>query len=288
MKKLTYGLLALVMMGTMSGCANATTQVTNPNEKLITVGKDSITRETLYSTLLSQGQITPVINLVTEKLIDLEVPLTDEITAEAQKNFDDLKAAIGDNFSKLIEQAGFTSEEAYFNDRVLYTVRAAKLTNVYLEENFAQAIATYKPMQVQILETTDAEKALTALNAIRDGQDFETIAKDTTTSTTFTGVTQVINSQMGIDTAAYAKIAGTKEAGLIDEVIQGGTKYYVVNVVDSNPENYKQAAIDSMAKITAAGDDAFQFFLTKYDFRIYDYDVYQAFQSQAPKFIVQD
>lgn len=290
MKKLTYGLLAFALMFTVSGCSDASTNVSNGKEQLITIGKDSITKETLYATLLSQGQITPIINLVTEKLIDLEVPMNDEIEEEARKNFDDLKEAIGENFAKLIKQAGFESEEAYYEDRVVYTVRASRLTNVYLENEFTKAATTYRPIQVQMIEVDNAEDALLALSAIKDGTSFEDAGEEYATSKNLNGVTTVINNKLGLDSGVFSKISTTTSNGLIDEVLESSDKksYYVVSIIESDPTKFEEAATTSLAAITTVSDDAFQYFLEKYDFRIYDIDVYSAFKSQAPKFIIQD
>lgn len=290
MKKITYGLLALAMMFTVSGCSDASTKVSNGKEQLISIGKDSITKETLYSTLLSQGQITPIINLVTEKLIELEVPMTAEIEEEARKNFDDLKEAIGENFEKLIKQAGFDTEEAYYEERVVYTVRAARLTNVYLENEFAKAATSYRPIQVQMIEVDNAEDALLALNAIKGGMSFEDAGEEYATSKNLNGVTTVINNKLGLDSGIFSKISTKTSTGLIDEVLESSNKksYYVVSIVESEPTKFEEAATNSLAAITSVSDDAFQYFLEKYDFRIYDIDVYSAFKSQAPKFIIQD
>ncbi|MGL5540861.1 MAG: hypothetical protein ACRDBX_04400 [Erysipelotrichaceae bacterium] len=289
MKKLTLAVLSCALLFGMSGCSDATTKISNGSETLLTIGKEEVTNQDLYNVLLRQGQITSIINLVTEKLIDLEVPVTDEIRAEAQKSFDALKASVGENFIKLVNNAGYETEEEYFEERVLFTARAAKLSNIYLETNFDQSIADYKPRKVEIVEFTKEENAKNALAAIQGGKSVAEAGKEFDTSKTYDGVTMIVNNATGLDSTVFKKISDAKETGLIEEVLVNSdkTKWYVVSLVDVDPTNFKEDAITNMATITAVGDAAFAYYLKQYNFRIYDIDLYNAFEQQAPKFIVQ-
>ncbi|MGL5978398.1 MAG: hypothetical protein ACRCZJ_05350 [Erysipelotrichaceae bacterium] len=289
MKKLQKSIVALLAVAMIAGCSDATTNLSNGKDSILTIGKETLTVEQIYDVVLQQGQISSIINLVTEKIIDIEVPITDEITEEATTSFNTLKEAVGDNFLNLVKQAGFESEEQYYEERVLYATRAQHLSNVYLETNFEQAIADYVPLKVNIIETTDEDDAKAALEAVQTGTSFEDAAEEYGTSTTFDGVTQVITNQMGIDSTVYATISKAT-AGIVEEVLENaaGSKFYIVQMVDAKAENFRDDAITAMATASAVSDTAFQYFLKKYDFKIYDIDLYNAFKSQAPKFIIQD
>lgn len=82
---------------------------------LITVGNTKITKENVYTGLKTQGAVNSIINMVTQIICDNEIPLTDEIKAEAQSTMDSFKGYVGEeNWDAFIKGNGYASEEDYF------------------------------------------------------------------------------------------------------------------------------------------------------------------------------
>lgn len=64
-------------------------------------------------------------------------------------------------------------------------------------------------------------------------------------------------------------------------------KYYVIRVIHADPNDFKEEAIEAMASISTMQTTAFTHYLKKYDFRIYDIDIYQDINESQPDYIVQ-
>ena len=108
-----------------------------------------LTKENVYTGLKTQGAVNSIINMVTQIICDHEIPLTDEIKAEAQSTMDSFKGYVGEeNWDAFIKGNGYASEEDYFNQRVVLAARAGHITEKYLEEDWSNVISVYKPRPV--------------------------------------------------------------------------------------------------------------------------------------------
>lgn len=289
MRKLLTATLALVLAFGLTGCSDATTNVTDAKTPIFTIGKEELTNGELYETLVAQGPVSSIINLVTEQLIELEVPVTEEITKKAEEAMAELKEGLGDQFMDLIKAAGFDNEEDYFNERVMYATRSQELTTVYLTNNFEEASAIYSPRKVNIIEVKTKEDADAALTKLKEGTSFADVAEEYSDSEVYDGVSEIITKQSGLDATVFTKIKDAKENGLMPEVLANtdSSKFYLVNIEETNPENFKEDAIKALAATDGVADVAFEFFLKKYNFHIYDINILNAFEEQAPSFVIQ-
>lgn len=90
----------------------------------------------------------------------------------------------------------------------------------------------------------------------------------------------------------FDKIKSTNKKGLIDSVIEDTTnkKYYVVTVISVTPKDFEKDAINSIAEKASSDIEpaATAYYLKKYDFTIYDKDVYDGIKSTNESYIVQD
>lgn len=291
MKKLLC-ICAAALLFTVSGCSDATTSVTDGSTSLITVGGTSITKEDVYTGLKTQGAVNSIINMVTELICDKEIPLTDEIKAEAQSTMDSFKGYVGEeNWDAFIKGNGYASEEEYFNERVVLAARAGHITEKYLEEDWANIVTTYTPRQVQIFATDDEEKANQALEAIKGGKDVAEVVEELGGITdSYNGSVQTLSSKSGLPANVWGNITKVTENDTVLDEVQYNldlTAYYVVKVVGTNPEDFKETAIKGLASVTDIQNESFAFYLKKYNFNIYDIDIYNAFKTQAPQYLIQ-
>ena len=80
MKKLLVILsLSLLLMG----CGNKTTNVSNSSDVLIKVGTQSVTVGQVYSQMMATDATAIIKQMATRIILNKEVPVTDEIKAEA-------------------------------------------------------------------------------------------------------------------------------------------------------------------------------------------------------------
>lgn len=282
--------VALLFM--VSGCSDALTGVSDDKTALITIGDTKITKGDLYEGLKSQGATTSIINQVSAIIVEKEVPVTDEITKEAKESMETLKSYIGEEqWTQFLTETGYENEEAYFNDRVMLAARSGKITDKYLETDFTNIISKYKPMQVQVFETDSEEKATQALEMIQSGKEVKDVVTELEGITeTYTGDTQILTAESGLPTNVWANVTKVTEANTVLDQVQFNldlTSYFIVKVIEPNAENFKEAAIKTMATSQTIQNDAFAYFLNKYGFTIYDIDVYNAFKTQAPQYLVQ-
>ncbi len=63
--------------------------------------------------------------------------------------------------------------------------------------------------------------------------------------------------------------------------------YYVVRVESNTPEDYKDDVISTLSGITAVQDDSNTYWFRKYNFHVYDIDLYNAISSADPSALVQ-
>lgn len=301
MKKILIGIFcgSLLLVG---GCSDATTKVENSDKVLITIGDDEITKGDIYTGLVAQGSATPIEKKMYTILIEKEVPITEEIEKEAKANLQTFKDSYGEKWEESYKNEGYETEEAYYKDVLLLNVRVGKLKNIYVKNNFNDLAKRFKPRKAQIIEVKDVEKAKQALEAAKkDGSDFATIATEFGDTTTYNGAEAVYNSNSGLADALWSNIVGVKKNGtVIDKVLQDTTSgsYYIIKVTNVKPSDFKEEAIISMKDINvdttaldengntelSIADQAFRYFLEKYDYSIHDIDVYQSLLTSSKKY----
>lgn len=290
MKKLLC-VCAAALLFTVSGCSDATTNVTDASTALVSVGKTKITKENIYTGLKTQGAVNSIINRVTEIICDNEIPLTDEIKAEAQATMESFKGYVGEeNWDNFIKGNGYASEEDYFNQRVVLAARAGHITEKYLDEAWSKVASNTNPRQVQIFATDDEEKAKQALEAIKGGKEVKAVIEELGgISEDYDGSTQTLTSESGLPTNVWGNIVKVTEDNTVLDEVQYSldlTKYYVVKVIATNPDDFKETAIKALATSTNIQNEGFAYYLKKYNFNIYDIDIYNAFKTQAPQYII--
>ena len=282
--------VALLFM--ISGCKDAVSGISDESTALITIGNTKITKGDIYEGLKSQGAVTSIINKVSAIIVEKEIPLTDEIKKEAEESLATLKTYVGEEkWEQFLKDTGYATEEDYFNERVLLAARSGKITDKYLADDFANIIAKYKPMQVQVFETDSEETATKALAMIKEGKEVKDVVTELEAITeNFNGETQVLTNENGLPANVWANVSKITEPNTVIDQIQFNldlTSFYVVKVIDSNAENFKDLAIKVMATNQTIQDDAFAYYLNKYNFTLYDIDAFNAFKVQAPNYIVQ-
>lgn len=106
----------------------------------------------------------------------------------------------------------------------------------------------------------------------------------------YNGSTQTLSSESGLPTNVWGNITKVTENNTVLDEVQYSldlTTYYVVKVIATNPEDFKETAIKGLASSTTLQNEGFAYYLKKYNFNIYDIDIYNAFKTQAPQYLVQ-
>ena len=128
MKRIVTGLCAALLLFTMVGCSDATTNVSDKNETLITIGNEKITKGDIYEGLLAQGNITPVTEALTKAIAAKAVETTDEIKDSAKASMDALKTNNKD-WDAYLKTNGYTNEDELL-DELIVQVKESKILEV--------------------------------------------------------------------------------------------------------------------------------------------------------------
>lgn len=290
MKKL-LSIMSVALLLTLTGCKDATTSISNGNEALITVNNQDITKNDVYKGLKNQNGVTAILSKITAFIVDKEVPVTDELKEEAKKSLETFKEAIGEeSFNKYIESLGYT-EEQFLEEKVLINVRAENITKSYIQNNYDEIKKEYEVRKVQIFHTTDKDVAVEVQEKVKNGEltipeavkEYEGITK------TYTGEEQIVTNQSNFTKDTWNNILAVTEDNTLLDVYQYSAdikNFYVVKVVDVDVD--LEDAESTLQTITSIGDEAFAYYLKKYDFRVYDIDLYNGIKAQNSTYLVQE
>lgn len=298
MKKTTILSFAAVLMLALSGCKDASVDISNGSEELFKVGNTKVTNDDIFRSLFLNGGYSEVNSKVSKIIYDKEVPENDEIKKEAKDALAQAKKDMGENFLETIKQYyGCENEDAFYTKVSLPNAQLNALTKKFLNEHAEEQITTYKPVKVRIIACTSEDNAKKALEAVQKGTGFEEAAKQYGKTDTYKGAEEIVNQSSGLPSAVWSKISViTDKEAMINEVITDSVTdaenpvYYVVKVTNTKAlEEFKDEAIKSILdKATSAKTDAMKFYLNKYNFRVYDIDIYNTYKTNNPDYLVQD
>ena len=288
MKKLL--ILALISVLFMVGCStdDPYAGISENDSAVVTVDGHSYTRGQFYDALVS----TNATALVTNKLVDMmyENVIGDESVILDQVNeiLEQLKAGDESYFKLYLSYMGYTSEETYVNDMILFSKQDA-LVGKYIEDNYDQFITDYQPKMVRMLQTSDKDKAEEALALIKDGASF---LETTTTygNGNYNGQTQLIhNESENVSSNVLLAIQSYDEATILDAVVVNteGTLFTVIEITDVDSTSLKDEFVSSLKQIDEVIDTAITSYVRAGNFTVFDKNVYDALNQTNPNFLDQ-
>lgn len=296
MKKATSLCFAAVMLTTLFGCKDASADISNGSEVLFTVGSTKVTNDDIFRPLFLSGGFSQVNMTVSKIIFEKEAPVTEEVTKEAKKQLAEFKKSAGENLEAVLSQAGCKDIDEYYEKYIVPSVQNNKLAKKYLDANAKDQITTYKPVKARIIACTSEGNAKNALKAVQDGKSFEAAAKQYGKTDTYNGKEIVVNQSSQLPSPVWSKISViTDKEAMINEVISDTSDsekpmYYIVKVTNTKAaEEFKEEALQSILdKSTTIKQEAMIHYLKKYNFRVYDIDIYNNYKSSNPDYLVQD
>lgn len=286
MKKLQVLILAALFL-IMSGCSDASANISDGNTALFKVGGETVTKENVYTYAKASMAGDGTSMLVKKGLLDAEVPATEDMEKEAKKTLSTIKENFGSNFTDMLKTNGYSDEDTYYNEVVLVNIQTQELTKKYLNEE--NKITDYQPLKLQMVIATSEDKAKDALAAIKGGTSFSDAASKYGDTAKSKGNETIYSTASGLSSTVWTQILNLKE-GTTSEVIADTTNnlYYVIKAVKTNVEDYKEDAVDALSAVSSVSSAAFIYYLEKHDFRVWDIDVYNQIKTNNPSYLVQD
>ena len=296
MKKLAM-LVCCALLLVVSGCSDASTNVSDKNEALITVGGEEITKGDVYEGLSSRGNITPVTTAIAKQVVKKAVPVTKELEKEAKDTLESLKQSVGaDKWENYLKTNGFKDEKDYYENSVLLNARVAKITEAYVTKNLVELAKEYEVRKLEIMVTPDKDKANEAIDALKAEKkpDFKAAAAKYGDTSKYNGSEGIYTNQSGIPDAVYSNLLTLKDGEMFEKAIfdDATSTYYIVRVVSSKAKTeFKADAINAIKNITTANAEglkiderAFNFYLNETGYAIHDAAIYAELLKNSLKY----
>ena len=289
--KIVLVLGAALMLG---GCGNATANISHGSDVIGTIGSTSITDGDIYGSLKSSSGYSYALTMIREQIFEREIEVTDEMRQQAQDEYDQYAEQYeaqdtGMTAEEYVIYLGYESVDDYINKVYLPNYEQQALNAKYMEDDNANFLEEYEPVKAQIIQTSDQDTASQALEALNNGDDFADVAEEYNDSTTYDGSEQIVTTQSGLPTAVMTKLNDAEDGTLVNEVIADTTNgyYYVVRLVSKDYETIKDDIVEALQDNTTLTNDAMVYYLKKYNFTVYDVDIFNALRDSNPEYLVQ-
>lgn len=287
MKKLTAILASGFMLVSLTGCSDAKAKLKDSSDVVMTIGNTKVTKGQIYETMFNSAAESTAINDAKNAIAAQEIEITDDMRSSAESTLSYYTSMYGSTFTSYLESSGMT-EDDYVNDVLIPAQQADELVNKYIEENFDSLCDYYNPIQATVLSFTTEDDANAALSELKDGTSTAAEAASSNNSSS-SGKPEIIT----INTTSYdSTVLSVLRSASPDDgwtMLPGSSEdtYYVVRVESNTPEDYKDDVISALSAITAVQDDSNTYWFRKYNFHVYDIDLYNAIESADSKYLVQ-
>lgn len=280
MKKINLLIIVLIISAILTGCGNKTAKVSDENSVLIQFGNTKITKADLYEEMTEADGGATVINLIEKYILDKEVETTDEIKEQANTRLADIKEQMDGDLSNVLKSYGFETEEELL-EQIVYAVKSDLLIDRYITEKTDDIFKEYAPFKAKMIyveinteedaEGTKAkEEAQKALDALKAGTDFATVAEEYSDKASLAEET-LYNSNSSIDYNVL-KFAQTIDSPSLSDVIASNDKkgYYICQVTVTNREQLKDDFFAALKKDTDFTAEIDTYYFRQHNFTVYD------------------
>ena len=239
-KKIVAGAVTLLSVAVLAACG----KTSGSDKDIITMKGDTITVSEFYDKVKSNPSAQQVLlNLTIKEVFEKQYgkKVTDK---EVEEAYEKSSKAYGDNFARVLAQAGLT-EDAYREQ-----IRTNKLVEYAVKKAAEKELTdeAYTPeVTAQIIKVDSEDKAKEVLAAAKaEGADFAQLAKDNSTD----GDTKDKGGEIKFDSAAtnvpdaVKKAAFGLEANAVSDLVtvrsnQGQASYYIVKLVSKTEKSSK-------------------------------------------------
>ena len=240
----------------------------------------------MYNFMLARDAGYFTINEAKKVIFEKEVPVTDEMRSEAEETLNTYKTMLGDSFASYLQSYGFADEEEYLNNSLLVSLQAQELTKVYVNEKFGDLVSRYSPKKIRIMQFTDEATANQALEQVKSGANFEETA--TSLGSSVSAAETIATTQSSYATNVLSTLSVITDPTLTDVIADdNGANFYIVQVIATDAESFKDEAVDTIASISALSSEASIFYFEKYNFTVYDKTIYDQLESNYADYLIQ-
>lgn len=274
----------------LAGCSGATASVSDPDKELMTIGDVTYTRGQEYEYIKKSTGPNLVMQMAEEVIYDKEVPVTDEIRKQAEDNYNEY-AKTSDNLESYIQSMGYKDRQDYIDKVLIPAVQAEKLLTKWFTDAQEEIVQEYKPSRAQIIQTDSKDSADKALQALKDGKSAQDVAGQyQMEGTSYNGTAAIVTT---MDTVLPTRLINTlssaeSKAGVVNEVFESDdkTQFFVAMLVSNNYDDIKGELESTLKNDSTVTEKCLVSYLTKYDFRVFDQDIFDYLRVNYPQYLV--
>ncbi len=288
MKKSNMILGCGLLISALAGCTDATAKIPDSSSTLFTIGNANITKGEVYSMMFSSSGASTAVTNAESYIAKQEIEVTDEMKENAQGTLDMYTSYYGDSFAQYLEDMEM-SEEDYLNENLIPGLQADELPKKYVEEKFDELVETFAPFKATVLTFESEDDAKAALSELNDGTaTAEEAASNHNSSSSGTSTMYTIESTE-LDSMARTVLTSMKaDDGWALISSSDGASFNVLRIDEKDAEAMHDEVVDTLANISNVQNDAKTHWFKKYNFHVYDIDLYNAIKADYPDNLVQD
>lgn len=287
MKKiLIFTILAFLLVG----CSNKEISVSNSDDVIWKSNKTTYTKADLFKAMKAQDYTSIVITDIVNRIGELE-----------GLNIEEIKKTADDTIKEIIDQGGeeyivyyYGSDENYKNAMVSSSIIEEMLTTK-ANKTYEEQKAEYAPYKAEVVYFDTKEAAQAAIDATKDEEhtfEYACLVNGYTTEIAAKVYTDV--SDLPIEIKDY--VLNGAELG-ISKVIETSTvatdsngetitkpRYYVINLVSTNADEFKDEFIDFLVNDAINQDEVITEYMQKHNLKVYDQRTYELLKAKYGDF----
>lgn len=266
-------IIPLVVAGTLlvgcgsSSAVNFSSEVSDGDKAIITIGDTKITNNEIYHHLLKQFGSSEVLSLALTYIADQEVTDKEAIKAKVDEKVATAKENATTSLDEVAKQYGYKDEQEYIDKIVTVGAKQELLIEKYIDKNYNDLIKEYKVRYLKVITVDTESGALSLIDKVKEGADFDTVMNENNGS----DVGMVTTKSTNVDSNIIKKLDKFTKDGIYKKVIKTSeSKYAVVYVYNSDKSKIKDEVKSSLTSVSEMSTKMESYYLKEYNFDIYE------------------
>ena len=281
--KNTKKIVALMLSAmVLAGCSDGHATISNANEKLFSVGNTTVTKGDVYSSLFNSIGSYVVISDATKAVLNANVPITDEINAEADETMSSYEALYGDALDTMVASYGYKDAQDYRDNGVIPSIQAKALYEMYVTDNWDTIKQDKNPKKGVIISVSDADTAANVMNALNEGAELADVISEYSLS--HSGAEELIYADSDYPVEVMTMVNSATDATYATVTCSDGS-IYVLSVTQNDPEAIKEEVAADLALTEDIQVAALTHYIKAAGFKVYDRDLYDTIKLSYPEYL---
>lgn len=281
--KNTKKIVALMLSAmVLAGCSDGHATISNANEKIFSVGNATVTKGDVYSSLFNSIGSYVVISDATKAVLNANVPVTDEINAEADETMSSYEALYGDALDTMVASYGYKDAQDYRDNGVIPSIQAKALYEMYVTDNWDTIKQDKNPKKGVIISVSDADTAADVMNALNEGTELTDVISEYSLS--HSGAEELIYADSDYPVEVMTMVNSATDATYATVTCSDGS-IYVLSVTQNDPEAIKEEVAADLALTEDIQVAALTYYIKAAGFKVYDRDLYDTIKLSYPEYL---